>query len=39
MPELQSPVWALPSTVAMLRTAMNAGMPAESSPFTVLPEN
>jgi hypothetical protein len=39
MPELQSPVWALPSTVSMLRTAMNAGMPAEATPFVVLPEN
>jgi radical SAM superfamily enzyme YgiQ (UPF0313 family) len=39
MPELQSPVWALPSTVSLLRTAMNAGMPAEATPFVVLPEN
>jgi hypothetical protein len=38
MPELQSPVWALPSTVSMLRTALNVGMPAET-PFVVLPEN
>jgi radical SAM superfamily enzyme YgiQ (UPF0313 family) len=38
MPELQSPVWALPSTASMLRTAMNAGMPAEKGPFTVLPK-
>jgi hypothetical protein len=38
MPELQSPVWALPSTVSMLRTALNAGMPAET-PFVVLPKS
>lgn len=39
MPELQSPVWSLPSTASMLRTAMNAGMPAEKGPFTVLPKS
>jgi radical SAM superfamily enzyme YgiQ (UPF0313 family) len=39
MPELQSPVWALPSTATLLRTALAAGMPAESGPFVVLPEN
>ena len=39
MPELQSPVWALPSTVTLLRSALNAGMPAESKPFNVLPKH
>jgi hypothetical protein len=39
MPELQSPVWALPSTASMLRTALNTGMPAENGPFTVLPKS
>jgi radical SAM superfamily enzyme YgiQ (UPF0313 family) len=36
MPELQSPVWALPSTATLLRTALVAGMPVET-PFVVLP--
>ena len=36
MPELQSPVWALPSTATLLRVALSAGMPAET-PFVVLP--
>ena len=39
MPELQSPVWALPSTVKLLRTALNAGMPEDSTPFVVLPKS
>ena len=39
MPELQSPVWALPSTARLLRTALAAGMPAETMPFVVLPKN
>jgi radical SAM superfamily enzyme YgiQ (UPF0313 family) len=38
MPELQSPVWALPSTASLLRTALVAGMPKEVTPFVVLPE-
>jgi hypothetical protein len=38
MPELQSPVWALPSTVSLLRKALDVGMPAEKA-FVVLPEN
>jgi radical SAM superfamily enzyme YgiQ (UPF0313 family) len=38
MPELQSPVWALPSTVSMLRKALDVGMPAEVTPFVVLPK-
>jgi len=37
MPELQSPVWALPSTVTLLRKALVAGMPADTTPFVVLP--
>jgi radical SAM superfamily enzyme YgiQ (UPF0313 family) len=37
MPELQSPVWALPSTATLLRKALDVGMPAET-PFVVLPE-
>ena len=36
MPELQSPVWALPATAALLRTALVAGMPKETTPFVVL---
>jgi hypothetical protein len=39
MPELQSPVWALPSTATLLRTALDAGMPKEVTPFVVLPGN
>ncbi len=39
MPELQSPVWALPTTASLLRTALNAGMPAENKPFVVLPKS
>jgi hypothetical protein len=39
MPELQSPVWSLPSTASLLRTALVAGMPAESTPFVVMPKN
>ena len=38
MPELQSPVWALPSTVSLLRTALATGMPADAGPFVVLPK-
>jgi hypothetical protein len=37
MPELQSPVWALPSTATLLRKALIAGMPVET-PFVVLPK-
>jgi hypothetical protein len=37
MPELQSPVWALPSTATLLRVALTAGMPSET-PFVVLPD-
>ena len=39
MPELQSPVWALPSTATLLRTALAAGMPADPAPFVVLPRS
>ena len=39
MPELQSPVWALPSTATLLRVALAAGMPADVGPFVVLPKN
>jgi hypothetical protein len=38
MPELQSPVWALPGTASMLKAALAVGMPADKSPFTVLPK-
>jgi hypothetical protein len=31
-------VWALPSTVSLLRKALDVGMPAEKA-FVVLPEN
>jgi radical SAM superfamily enzyme YgiQ (UPF0313 family) len=37
MPELQSPVWALPSTATLLRKALDVGMPAEKA-FVVLPK-
>jgi hypothetical protein len=37
MPELQSPVWALPSTATLLRKALDVGMPAET-PFVMLPK-
>jgi len=37
MPELQSPVWALPSTAGMLRKALDVGMPAEPA-FVMLPK-
>jgi hypothetical protein len=39
MPELQSPVWALPSTATLLGVALAAGMPADVGPFVVLPKN
>jgi len=40
MPELQSPVWALPTTAGMLRVALNAGMPLEQNPaFSILPKD
>jgi hypothetical protein len=39
MPELQSPVWALPSTVSLLRVALAAGMPVDPTAFVVLPKN
>ena len=38
MPELQSPVWALPSTVSLLRVALAAGMPVDPTAFVVLPK-
>jgi radical SAM superfamily enzyme YgiQ (UPF0313 family) len=38
MPELQSPVWALPGTAALLRKALDVGIPAEPTPFIVLPK-
>jgi hypothetical protein len=39
MPELQSPVWALPSTVGLLRKALDVGMPEEVTPFVMLPRS